>query len=282
MFQYALGRAISQRTGAPLVLDTNVIEHAHQETPRSYDLDIFGMQPTFATRADVARYHSHGAGFAGKIARRLRGPAGASEIAYQRKFRFQPEILDLRPPLYLVGFWQSYRYFADIEDVLRRDFRFRDELPPTAADHAQAIARPGAVCVHVRRGDYVEPKHVNFIGLSSIDYYRRAVARVREFVEQPVFFIFSDDLAWCRANFDWLGGAARFMEYTTPPDLKHHASDLQLMTRAEYFITANSTFSWWAAWLAGDRAKLVITPKEWFKDPRLSADDLVPPHWERL
>lgn len=282
MFQYALGRAISQRTGAPLLLDTNVIEHARQETPRSYDLDIFGMRPTFATRADVARYHSHGAGLAGKIAGRLRGAAGASEIAYQHKFSFQPEILDITPPIYLVGFWQSYRYFADIEDVLRSDFGFRDELPPSAADHAQAIARPGAVCLHVRRGDYTEPKQMNFIGLSSIDYYRRAVARVRECVEEPVFFIFSDDTDWCRANFRWLGRAARYMEYATPPGFKRHASDLQLMTLAEYFITANSTFSWWAAWLAGDRAKLVITPKEWFKDPRLSADDLVPARWERL
>ena len=282
MFQYALGRAISQRTGAPLVLDTNVIEHAHQETPRSYDLDIFRMQPTFATRADVARYHSYGAGLAGKIAYRLRGASGASEILRQYRFEYQPDILDLRPPIYITGYWQSYHYFADIEDLLRRDFTFRDELPPAAADYARAIARPGAVSVHVRRGDYTEPRNAIFIGPSSIDYYRRAVARVRECVELPIFFIFSDDLAWCRANFDWLGGAARFVEYTTPPGFKRHASDLQLMTRAEYFITANSTFSWWAAWLAGGRAKLVIAPKEWFKDPRLSADDLVPSNWERL
>lgn len=282
MFQYALGRAIAQRTGAPLLLDTNVIEHALQETQRCYDLDIFRLKPTFATRTDVARYHSHGAGLVGKIAHRLRGASGASEILYQYRFEYQPKILNLRPPIYITGYWQSYRYFADIEDALRRDFAFRDELPPAAADHAQAIARPGAVCVHVRRGDYTEARNANFIGPSSIDYYRRAVARVRECVERPVFFIFSDDLAWCRTNFGWLGEAARFMEYTTPPGFKQHASDLQLMTRTEYFITANSTFSWWAAWLAGDRAKLVIAPKEWFKDPRLSTDDLVPPHWERL
>jgi hypothetical protein len=282
MFQYALGRAISQRAGAPLLLDTNVIKHARQNTPRGYELDIFKLRPTFATRADVSRYHSHGAGLAGKIAHRVRRRLGVSEITHQHKFGYQPEILDLRPPLYLAGVWQSYRYFAGIEDVLRRDFEFRDELPPAAADLAEAISRPGAVCLHVRRGDYTEPAHANSIGLSGIDYYRRGVARVREFVDQPAFFIFSDDLDWCRANFHWLGRAARFVEYAAPSGFKLHASDLQLMARAECFITANSTFSWWAAWLAGDRAKLVITPREWFKDPRLSADDLVPKHWERL
>jgi hypothetical protein len=120
------------------------------------------------------------------------------------------------------------------------------------------------------------------MGLCSIGYYRRAVARMREVIGQPAFFIFSDDLDWCRMNFGWLGEEARIVEYAMPRGVKCEASDLQLMTRAEYFITANSTFSWWAAWLAGERAKLVISPSEWFRHPQLSADDLVPNHWERM
>jgi hypothetical protein len=282
MFQYALGRAISERMGAPLLLDTSVIDHARQETHRCYDLDIFRLQPTFATRADVSRYHSHGASWVGKVAHRLRGGSNAPEIVRQYKFGYQPAILDLRPPLYVTGYWQSYRYFTDIEHILRADFEFRNALPPAAAEYAHAIAQPGSVSLHVRRGDYTDPKYAHFIGPSGIDYYRRAVARVREVVEQPTFFIFSDDLAWCRANFDWLEDTARFMEYATPPGSKLNASDLQLMARAQCFIIANSTFSWWAAWLAGDRARLVIAPKEWFKLPELSTDDLVPDHWERL
>ena len=282
MFQYALGRAISHRTGAPLLLDTNVMKFARQETPRSYDLDIFKLQPTFATRADVSRYHPHGAGIVEKIVHRLRGAQGASEILHQYRFEYQPGILYLKAPNYITGYWQSHRYFYGIEDVLRSDLTFRDALPPGAMDYAYDIAKPGAVCLHVRRGDYTAPKHAHFIGPCDIDYYRRAVARVRELLEQPVFFIFSDDLSWCRANFDWLEGAARFVEYATPPGCKVHASDLQLMTRTEYFIVANSTFSWWAAWLAGERAKLVIAPREWFKHPQLKTDDLIPECWERL
>ena len=282
MFQYALGRAISERTGAPLLLDTLAIEHAHHETPRTFDLDIFELQPRFATRADVSCYHSHGAGLAGKVAFRLRKGSRDSEIVYQAGFGYQPETLMLRPPLYLVGLWQSYRYFADIEDLLRRDYRFRDALPPSAADFAKAIGRPGSVCLHVRRGDYTKPMHADVIGLSGIDYYHRAVARVCEYVEKPEFFIFSDDLAWCQTNFGWLKGTVHFVEYEPGSGTKIQASDLQLMSGAEYFITANSTFSWWAAWLAGNRAKLVVTPRNWFKDALLSADDLIPKHWERL
>lgn len=282
MFQYALGRTIAHRTGATLLLDTSVINHAPQETRRTYDLDIFKLQPTFATRADVARYHSHGAGLAGKIVHRLRRGMSTPDITYQHEFRFQPEILDLRPPLYLSGYWQSYRYFAEIEDQLRRDFEFRDKLPSAAAALAQTIAQPESVCLHVRRGDYTEPKNAYFIGVIGMDYYRRAVARVRQVAKRPTFFIFSDDLVWCRENFEWLGDGVRIVEYDSPSDFKRHASDLQLMARADYFITANSTFSWWAAWLAGERAKLVITPKTWFAHPHLSADDLVPHHWERL
>jgi hypothetical protein len=282
MFQYALGRAIAERTGARLLLDRSVIEHAHQDTPRGYDLDVFKLQPTFATRADVSHYHSHGAGFAGKIAYRLRRGAVTSAVTYQREFAYQPEILASKLPVYLAGYWQSYRYFAGIEDILRRDFEFRQGLPPAAADHAQAISHPAAICVHVRRGDYTDAKYAHFIGPCSVEYYRRAVARARELLDDPVFFIFSDDLAWCRENFDWLGSAARFMEYATPPGFKPHASDLQLMSRAQNFIIANSTFSWWAAWLAGDRANLVIAPTEWFKLPDLKTGDLIPDHWERL
>lgn len=282
MFQYALGRAISHRSGAPLLLDTSVIEHAPQGTPRTYDLDIFAIQPTFAARADVRRYHSHGAGLVGKIAHRLRRAPGASEVIHQYQFGYQPKMLDLTPPLYITGYWQSYRYFVDIEEDLRKEFEFRDAMSRLPADLVQAISQPGAVCLHVRRGDYTDPKYADFIGPSGIDYYCRAVARVRELVEHPAFFVFSDDLEWCRVNFEWLGGVVRFMDYATPSGLKPHASDLQLMMRAEYFIIANSTFSWWAAWLAGDRAKLVIAPREWFKLPELTTDDLIPDHWERL
>ncbi len=282
MFLYALGRSIARRTGAPLLLDTSVMTYAPQETRRSYDLDIFKLRPTFATRADVARYHSHGAGLAGKIAHRLRGATGARDILRQYKFEYQPEILRVAPPVYITGYWQSYRYFADIEDLLRADFAFRDPLPPATAVYADAIAQPGAVCVHVRRGDYLDPKYSHFIGPCGIDYYRRAVERLREVVEEPTFFVFSDDIAWCRANFGWLGRAVQFVEYAVPPGARPQASDLQLMTRASHFIVANSTFSWWAAWLAGDRAKLVIAPKEWFKRAELITDDLVPGNWERL
>ena len=282
MFQYALGRAISKRAEAPLLLDTNVIKFAHQETPRSYSLDIFRLEPAFASRGDISSYHSHGAGLVGKIAFRLLGSRGASEILHQFKFEYQPEILDLKAPIYITGYWQSHRYFADVEGALRSDFTFRDALPPAAMGYARDIAKFGAVSLHVRRGDYTDSRHAHFIRPCGIDYYRRAVARVREFVSKPVFFIFSDDLAWCRANFDWLGSAARFVDYATPPGCKVHASDLQLMMRAEYFIIANSTFSWWAAWLAGKRAKLVIAPNAWFHHPQLKTDDLVPEHWERV
>lgn len=282
MFQYALGRAIAKRTGALLLLDKNVIEHANQDTPRNYDLNIFRMEPTFATRADVARYHSHGAGVMGKIVHRLRGAAGAAEILRQYKFEFQSHILDLKPPLYITGYWQSHRYFTDIVDDLRADFAFRDPLPPGAEAFAHALAQPGSVSLHVRRGDYLDPKYANFIAPCEIDYYRRAVARVRQLVEQPVFFVFSDDLPWCRAHFDWLEGDVRFVEYESAPITKLHASDLQLMSLAQIFIIANSTFSWWAAWLAGARAKLVIAPRDWFKLRELKTDDLVPAHWERL
>ena len=147
-----------------------------------------------------------------KIAHRLLGASGASGILHQYKFEYQPRALELKPPIYITGYWQSHRYFASVEDALRSDFEFRDELPPTAAEYPQAIAQPGAVRLHVRRGDNTKPEY-SFMGLCSIDYYRRAVARVGEVSEQPVFFIFSDDLDWCRANFDWLGAEARFVAY---------------------------------------------------------------------
>jgi hypothetical protein len=279
MFQYALGRALSIRYGAPLKLDLSVLHRGRHAVKRNYDLDIFQLDAEFATRSDVSPYHPFGAGLVGKIWFHMRDRLVGTNAINEQGFRFDPCVLKLKPPLYLAGLWQSYRYFADAESELRDDFRFRADVPASAASIAAAIADPDSVCVHVRRGDYVTASsNAQSLGFVGLDYYRRGVEIVRSAIPHPRFFVFSDDLAWCEQNLDFLDRAV-FVRYYVPPGRRAHACDMQLMARAHNFILANSTFSWWSAWLSGPRTGMTIAPKQWFKDGKPCSADLIPPGW---
>src|SRR6185369_2398861 len=107
--------------------------------------------------------------------------------------------------------------------ILRKDFAFRDPVPPSAAAIAHKIARPGSVCLHVRRGDYVSvPENANTMGFVGLAYYQRAAERIRSLVHEPRFFVFSDDIAWCRENLGWLGSNTAFVSPDVPSGVKAH------------------------------------------------------------
>ena len=177
------------------------------------------------------------------------------------------------------GYWQSYRYFADAADKIRQELTPRDPMEPGNAAVAAEIDAVEAVSLHVRRGDYVtNAGAAPFHGLCSLDYYRAAVNHVRARVGAPHLFIFSDDHDWARDNL-------RFDLPTTyvvanPPDRGFR--DMQLMARCRHHITANSSFSWWGAWLNPRHDKIVVAPQAWFADPKIDTRDLIPQGWTRL
>ena len=194
-------------------------------------------------------------------------------------FHFDPSFASLKAPVHLMGYWQSPRYFGEIADVLRRDFTPLTPLDPANAAVAAQIDACDSVSLHVRRGDYVaNPTTAKYHGICSIDYYQSAIALMRRKVASPHLFVFSDDPDWVRDNLAFDVPTT----FVAANSADHGYRDMQLMTRCKHHILANSSFSWWGAWLNPSSDKIVIAPKNWFAAPGIDTRDLVPEAWIRL
>ncbi|MDR2358387.1 MAG: alpha-1,2-fucosyltransferase [Prevotellaceae bacterium] len=176
------------------------------------------------------------------------------------------------------GYWQEYRYPDAVKDALLRDFRF---APVTDAGNKKMLAMidaANAVSIHVRRGDYVKPRvRVAFGDICTVDYYREAIAYIRKKITNPTFFIFSDDLLWVKQQLPVPDAV-----YVTGNTGLTAFRDLQLMSRCKHQIIANSTFSWWGAWLNQTPGKIVVAPAKWGHNQfKYFSEKLLPPSWHR-
>lgn len=272
MFQYAMGRSLAVRRGVPLLLDLRSLA---TDTLRDYALGGFQVA------ADIAK-PSELPSAPGPIARRLGRllPRFAPRTSvFERAFTFEPSMLDLVPPAYLTGNWQSERYFVDCGDVVRSDFQLARPFTPDRAQLAEAIKARNAVSVHVRRGDYVSNPVANaYHGTCDPDWYASAKRRMDDVVPNAQYVIFSDDPGWARANLTDFTDAL----FVEPSGDGKDEQDLHLMALCRHHIIANSSFSWWGAWLNPNPDKHVIAPLQWFKGAAHDTRDLIPTEWERL
>lgn len=285
MFQYALAYRIARDFDLDLRLDTSVMDNHSRRTDaanRSFDLGLFALTPQRATKTERWLYNAHGLPMGVRAMCRALAPFTKRRVVTERGFRFEPDLLPLRkPPAYLAGLWQSWKYLIGYEKAIRKEFEFREPLPPSLFEHRDSLRAATSVAIHVRRGDYVSnPVDSATLGFVGEDYYRRAIDVV---CHGPVavnrFFIFSDDLDWCRSNFHWLPASVTFVESSRCESRPAHHIDFQLLAQAKNFIIPNSTFAWWAAWLSTAEQKLIVAPKRWFNDPALDSSDLCPPEW---
>jgi hypothetical protein len=276
LFQYATARALALRHGAEVVLD---LSHYEEDRLRRYELGSYPIAARIATAAELRS--SKAAGGLRAIAERLlgRAPGPAAPAYHEPHFHFDPLVLQQRPPVHLIGYWQSERYFVDAAEVLRREFSPQAPLEPENARIAAAIATTNAVSLHVRRGDYVSNAHTNaYHGVCSLDYYRAAVAHIRREIPDAHLFVFSDDHEWTRRNL----APDLPTTYVTANPADRGFRDLQLMSRCRHHVVANSSFSWWGAWLNPSPDKMVIAPARWFASAEHDTRDLVPATWLRL
>jgi hypothetical protein len=182
---------------------------------------------------------------------------------------------------YLIGYWQSERYFLGIRDVLGAELEVQEA--PTGANLRllERIRSCDAVSLHVRRGDYVaDPRTNAFHGILDQTYYQDALRVVGDQVGNPTVFVFSDDIEAARAYVGHLG-LMTFVDVNGPAEAHQ---DLRLMRACKHHIIANSSLSWWGAWLADWPHKVVIAPRRWFKDPNAQgrSEELIPRNWQRL
>jgi Glycosyl transferase family 11 len=197
----------------------------------------------------------------------------------EQRFRFQAELpIDRKmQTIYVLGYWQVHNIAEKISVDLRREFTFRDLPTGRNLELLRTIRNTeNSVSLHIRRGDYTLPAEGN-VALP-IAYYARAIAQFKNILRNPTFFIFSDDIQFAKENFG-KDTAAVFVDHNDP--LSAH-EDLRLMSSCRHHIIANSTFSWWGAWLNGSDEKLVLAPRHWLVANCPAKNDLMPPSWRLL
>lgn len=279
MFQYAFGRGTSMRLGVELRLDaTNHTLQIHNGVELGR---VFGLPVPIATRADVRSVLGWQYS---RVTRGLLRRVGAVSLISRNYieepgFGFYPELLHVPDGVFLSGYWQSEKYFFNISDTIRSDFTFC--LPPSESNAALAVAISkhdiDSVSLHIRRGDYVHNPAVNAVhGSCSLVYYQDAMAHVAGCVKNPHFYVFSDDLDWVAGNFPMS------YPYTLVGHNRGSSSyeDMRLMSMCRHHVIANSSFSWWGAWLNSKPGKIVVAPKCWFSNANPA--DVLPEGWVRL
>ncbi len=274
MFQYAFGRALSLIRNEPLLLDISHYQHQSAgDAKREFIIDNFNLKAAIAPDAIGQKYNSRWRLVLGKILRRLKKTDD---------YRFYPGLLKSRSSYY-EGFWINEKYFADYADIIRKEFSLKQPFGPAAAKVDKAIlaakaAGTASVSLHIRRGDFVSNPNAAFNGVLGVPYYEKAIKVLTStYVKQPIhIFVFSDDIAWAKEHLKF----PYPIDFVSSPDIKDY-EELILMSRCAHHIIANSTFSWWGAWLNSNRDKVVITTKQWLK--ARSTDELdMPKSWIRI
>ena len=281
MFQYAFGRSLAILNQTELKLD---LTHYREFEGRSFALDIFNINAGVASVDAIVSISgctpgTRKKGLCKHLDRFLRflNPKDHRRIIRERHFHFDPHALEVRGNIYIMeGYWQSPRYFEAISDIIRKEFSFKNPPDTRNARLLEEMAATESVAVHVRRGDYVGHSRFDHEGI--LAYYRKCAEELSSTVKEPLFYVFSDDPIWTRANLT-LKGDVVFVDHNC--GMQDH-EDLRLMSGCKHQIITNSTFSWWGAWLNVYPRKLVYVPRPWYKGTGRDCRDIAPKLWKRM
>lgn len=280
MFQYAAARVLAEMHGTDLVLDTGMFRRYRMHN--GFELDrLFSIDARVAKDSEIKCLIGWRAS---RIGRRLMADERFKFFRGRNYYKeqhisFNEEFFSLPADCYLAGYWQSEKYFEDYERLIREQFFF--SLPISKNNRAveEQIKRyPNAVSLHVRRGDYVANARANAVhGACTLDYYERAMSEIVNRLSGVAYFVFSDDVEWVRHNLA-IQGECYFIDHNAGQE---SYNDMRLMSLCNHHIIANSSFSWWGAWLNPSQNKIVIAPRRWFAKGA-DCSTHVPEDWLRI
>jgi len=288
MFQYALGRSLSQKLNTSLKIDYSINLTRKDFNPDDIPafFDIFNIEVEKATIQEIKKFKTTSENlFLNRLySYTLKKFPGLfktkSNFINESNSNFSEEILSLVDDCYLTGYWQSEKYFIDVEDLIREDFKMKNPLKGDNLEIAKKIENSVSVSIHLRGRDYITKGETNKIHFTCDNsYYERSINYILKRVKNPAFFIFSDDPEWAK-SFLKINYPCIFVEGNSWN--KTSFEDLRLMSLCKHNIIANSSFSWWAAWLNKNPNKIVIAPLKWFNDPFRETADLIPDNWIKI
>jgi hypothetical protein len=198
----------------------------------------------------------------------------------EQVFYFDPRIVKyVSQNAYLEGYWQSEKYFAPIATLLRDEFKLKEPLSPACQGWVEKMKQTQSISLHVRRNDYVSNLHTNqYHGVCQPAYYDKAICHIRNQVPGTTLFVFSDEMDWARKNLRNYDP----IEFIELRGKNRDQEEMLLMSLCDHHIIANSSYSWWGAWLGTFPQKIVIAPQKWFNDATLNTKDLIPETWIRI
>ena len=285
MFQYALARKIELSKKVTVKLDISWFNNFDKKTtPRYYSLPKFNIIESIATEQEIKKFQKYK-----KIPGRrhfLHNFFIANNSIYieEKKASFNNILQNVKDNTYLYGNWQTEKYFKDIQGTIRKELSLKEEPSNNYKKNLESIKqkRKSSVSIHIRRGDYTLPEIEDRIGICSLDYYVRSIKKINDIIPNPHFFIFTDDVEWVKNNLK-LNYPATFV--SSQENTNHSNKDyeeLLLMSKCSHNIIANSTFSWWGAWLNINPDKIVIAPKKWYKKPMKNSENKSLDSWVEL
>lgn len=271
MFQYAAGLDLAKRLGTTLYLDPRQYE---TYTLHGFALSDWNISATIAPSQILNQVRP----LRIRLGQKMPFLLGRSRFFKESSLAFDPAWHGIQHGKWLLGYFQSEQYFSAARARLLQEFTLRKPLGTHAEQCSNAIQNSNAVAVHVRRGDYISnPVTLQIHGVCSPAYYQQAIQSITQRVEQARFFVFSNDPQWAQANIAWPVGTCFVNSGESSP-----AVDLALMAMCQHHIIANSSYSWWGAWLSLFDQGIKIAPQPWFDDPTYPEQTLVPAHWERI
>jgi hypothetical protein len=282
LFQYAFARSVSSRLKTDFRLDTNPFNTYYKF--HKYSLNHFNIKKQFAKDFDffgfvwLVKQHR----IFDTFYKYLRMRSKLMPFYYpQQTFHFDSSVFS-KNGTYFDGGWVTEKYFKEIETELREELTLNKPLSDYSQGMLEKIKKTQAVSLHVRRADYVTGstfKDTPFIhGTCSMEYYKNAINYITEREQNPHFFIFSDDYEWSVENFKFLN----YPVICVKNGAEKNYEDLILMSRCKHNIIANSTFSWWGAWLNNNKDKIVIAPQKWFNTQKSNTKDVIPDTWVKF
>jgi hypothetical protein len=282
LFQYAAGKCKAVLHQTPFKIDVRWYGMTIPgDTPRRYELNSFQVEVENASETEIRSFP-----FTTIPKRKLgRSLLPRWHVFLQKQlplrsyrephFHFDSRFFALPSDVYLIGYFQSERYFKPIEKQIREEFTIKNSPSPENGRLLEQIDRTPSISLHVRRGDYIsDPRIHQHHGVCELTYYQEAIQEIERRVDSPHFYVFSDDIAWVREHLP----IAHKVTYVTHNQGDKSYEDLRLMSRCCHHVIANSSFSWWGAWLDPRPDKIVIAPKKW-TNVSLDTADLIPAGW---
>ena len=281
MFQYAFGKGYELKTGGKVFFEANWLEDRElqgEDTARELELNVFKANINFL-ESSILKSILKRKSIPQRIAYRILSALKILNFLEEEKlFTYDEELfLKFKGISHIQGYFQTESYFKEFREEILKDFKIKNKLSPNSTKYKELIQASNSVCLQVRRRHYVtNPKANKTHDVCGLDYYERAASHIIDKVENPMFFVFSDDLDWVKQQEITKGAPVTYVSGNIGD---FSFEDMILMQYCKHNIIANSSFSWWGAWLNTNKDKIVIAPQKWTTKTETKECSVIPKDW---